>query len=64
LSEIQSRLAQGPVLVVDAILLGRLERFLPLSWLKDQGVMASVPRGPRKLAPEAWERLNPRLLLA
>ncbi|MCJ7452930.1 MAG: hypothetical protein MUO39_10730 [Steroidobacteraceae bacterium] len=64
LSEIQSRLEQGPVLVVDAILLGRLERFLPLSWLKDQSVMASAPRVPRKLAADAWGRLNPRLLLA
>jgi len=64
LSEIQSRLAQGPVLMVDAMLLGRLERFLPLSWLKDQGIVTSAPRVPRKLAPEAWERLNPRLLLA
>jgi GNAT superfamily N-acetyltransferase len=64
LAEIRSRLDQGPVLVVDAILFGRLERFLPLSWLKDQGVMPSAPRVPRQLSPEAWERLNPRLLLA
>jgi GNAT superfamily N-acetyltransferase len=64
LAEMRSRLALGPVLVVDAILLGRLERFLPLSWLKDQGVVASAPRTARKLTPGNWERLNPRLLLA
>jgi hypothetical protein len=64
LAEIQSRLAGGTVLVIDATLLGRLERSLPLSWLKDQKALASAPRVPRKLEPEAWQRLNPRLLLA
>jgi GNAT superfamily N-acetyltransferase len=64
LAEIRSRLAGGPVLVLDAILLGRLERFLPLSWLKDQGVASAAPRGPRTLAADAWERLRPRLMLA
>jgi hypothetical protein len=52
------------VLVLDAVLLGRLERFLPLSWLKDQGVISAAPRVPRALPADAWERLRPRLMLA
>ena len=64
LAEIQSRLAGGTVLVIDATLLGRLERSLPLSWLKDQNVISTAPRVPRTLAADAWERLRPRLMLA
>jgi GNAT superfamily N-acetyltransferase len=64
LTEIQSRLAGGPVTMLDAMLLGRLERFLPLPWLKEQKILTAAPRTLRRLPAEAWERLSPRLMLA
>lgn len=64
LAEIRSRLAEGPVTVLDVAMLGRLERFLPLAWLKEQGVLAAAPRGLRRLEREGWERISGRLLLA
>ena len=64
LAGILSRLNDGPVTVIDATMLGRLERFVTLAWLKDRGVLGSVPRGLKALAPEAWQRLHERLVLA
>jgi len=43
---------------------GRLERFLPLSWLRENGVLPSPPRTLRRIDPARWEALAPRLVLA
>ncbi len=64
LREIRERLAQGPVTVLDAALLGRLDHLLPLAWLKEQGVVTSAPRGLVGVEADAWTRLAPRLALA
>jgi hypothetical protein len=64
LAEIQSKLADGPVTVLDVLLLGRLERFLPMSWLKDQLLLTTMPRSLRKLPAGTWDRLSRRLMLA
>ena len=64
LAEIQSRLSEGPVMVVDALMLGRLERFVPLARLKDLGVLGAAPRGAKALPGDAWERLAGSLALA
>lgn len=64
LPTIQARLANGPVSVLDVAMLGRLERFLPLSWLKEHGVLGAAPRGLKRLDDDAWQRLERRLALA
>lgn len=61
LADIRSRLERGPVAVVDLRLHGRLLRLLPLSVLKDEGILASAPRGPLPLDTTAWARLAARL---
>lgn len=64
LAAMRERLAEGPLAVVDATMLGRIERFLPLAWLKDQGIVSVAPRGLAQVERGAWERLAPRLGLA
>ncbi len=64
LEEMRHRLDQGHVTVVGLTMAGRLERFLPLSWLRENGVLSSLPRALRRIEPEQWERVAPRLLLA
>lgn len=61
LDDIRARLARGPVAVVDLRLHGRLLRLLPLSFLKDAGIVGSAPRGPTPLDAAAWARLAPEL---
>jgi hypothetical protein len=64
LEEIRRRLEQGPVTVLGLTMAGRLERFLPLSWLRENGVLPSPPRTLRRIEPAHWEALAPRLVLA
>ncbi len=64
LPEIQSALAEGPVTVIDASMLGRLERFVPLARLKDLDVLGAAPRGAKPLGQEAWARIAGMLALA
>jgi len=64
LEAIESRLAAGPVTVLDVALLGRLERFLTLGRMKELDVVAGAPRGLRPLAAGAWQRLASSLTLA
>jgi len=64
LAEIRARLAQGPVAVADLRLQGRLGRLLPLSLLKNEGIVKSAPRGLVPISAEAWLRLSSRLDLA
>jgi hypothetical protein len=64
LAAILSRLHDGPAIVIDATMLGRLERYVTLAWLKDREVLGSAPRGLKALSPEAWQRVSERLLLA
>lgn len=64
LAALQSRLAEGPVTVLDALMLGRLERFLPLPWLKEVDALKSAPRGLTRLPADAWTRITGRLALA
>ncbi len=63
LDDIRTRLARGPVAVVDLRLHGRLLRLLPLAFMKDAGVLGSAPRGPLPLGAQAWERLASALEL-
>ena len=64
LSEIVARLADGPVTALDLVMLGRVERFLPLAWLKECGVLPAAPRAMKRLDPAQWDDLSGRLLLA
>ena len=64
LAEITSRLSEGATLVVNALMLGRLQRFIALSRLKDLGMATAMPRRPEPLDPGAWERLRGNLALA
>ena len=64
LEEMRRRLDHGPVTVLGLTMAGRLERFLPLSWLRENGVLPSPPRTLRRIEPGQWEGLAPRLLLA
>lgn len=64
LAELQSRLSAGPVAVIDASMLGRLERFVTLGRLKDLGIVGAAPRALRPLQPQDWERLSACLSLA
>lgn len=64
LAEIRALLENGAVTVLDVTLAGRLERFLPLEWLKEYGVLRAAPRSLRRLDEAGWEALAPRLTLA
>lgn len=64
LTELSARLAAGPVTLLDLRSIGRLERLLPLAWLRDQGIVGSTPSSPRRLEPAAFAKLEPRLKLA
>jgi len=64
LEEITSRLEAGPVTVLDLVLLGRLERFLPLARMKELDVTGSAPRGLKRLPQDAWQRMSAFLALA
>ena len=64
LDDLQSRLSEGPVTVIDASMLGRLERFITLGKLKDLGIVGAAPRALRPLEPGDWERLSACLALA
>lgn len=63
LADIRGRLERGPVAVVDLRLQGRLLRLLPLALLKNEGIVAAVPRGPQPIRTADWERLAQRLEL-
>lgn len=63
LEEIRARLQAGPVTAIDVTMMGRLERFLPMGWLRETGVLASAPRTLRQLEGGQWETLAPRLVL-
>lgn len=64
LAGILARLNDGPAMLIDATMLGRLERYVTLAWLKEREVLGSAPRALKALSPEAWQRLCERLQLA
>jgi GNAT superfamily N-acetyltransferase len=63
LAAIRSLVADGPVVALDVAMLGRLERFLPLAWLRDLQVLESAPARLEPLPTDAWERIAGRLFL-
>ncbi len=63
LAQLRALLEGGAVTVMDLQWLGCLARPLPVSGLVERGAIASTPVSPMRLAPEAWLRLAPELLL-
>ncbi|MBP6514209.1 MAG: hypothetical protein KA224_03470 [Steroidobacteraceae bacterium] len=64
ISSLSARLAAGPVTLFDLRSLGRLERLLPLGWLREHGILNAPPAGPRRLDASTFSRLESRLKLA